>query len=182
VNVKSANAATMENVLAYWFGFDVYRLATPERNPDGSSYWTEAYLDTAGAGLMVSHAAPVYQQGRYVGMVGTDVLLGFLTELLQAFTERWGQVWIVNETGQVLADPDHPYTAADQRVRTLADVLPESLRSVPVDSCCNPPTSFGASPTSTFTRSVSSRRPGICCTPSRPPRSPLACCRACIPP
>lgn len=133
VNVKSANAATMESVLAYWFGFDVYRLATPERNPDGRSYWTEAYLDTAGAGLMVSHGAPVYREGRYVGMVGTDVLLGFLTELLQAFTERWGPVWIVNETGQVLADPDHPYTATDQRVRTLADVLPESLRSVPVD-------------------------------------------------
>jgi hypothetical protein len=107
-----------------------------------SSYWTEAYLDTAGAGLMVSHAAPVYQQGRYVGMVGTDVLLGFLTELLQAFTERWGPVWIVNETGQVLADPDHPYTAADQRVRTLADVLPESLRSVPVDQLLQPSDEF----------------------------------------
>ncbi|MCB1768852.1 MAG: hypothetical protein KDJ31_03980 [Candidatus Competibacteraceae bacterium] len=142
VNVKSANAATMEGVLAYWFGFDVYRLATPERNPDGRSYWTEAYLDTAGAGLMVSHAAPVYWQGRYVGMVGTDVLLGFLTELLQAVTERWGPVWIVNETGQVLADPDHPYTAADQRVRTLADVLPESLQSVPVDQLLRPSGEF----------------------------------------
>ncbi|MDG4595344.1 MAG: histidine kinase dimerization/phospho-acceptor domain-containing protein [Candidatus Contendobacter sp.] len=142
VNVRSANAATMEGVLAYWFGFDVYRLATPERNPDGRSYWTEAYLDTAGAGLMVSHAAPVYWQGRYMGMVGADVLLGFLTELLQAFTERWGPVWIVNETGQVLADPDHPYTAADQRVRTLADVLPESLRSVPVDQLLQPSSEF----------------------------------------
>jgi signal transduction histidine kinase len=142
VNVKSANAATMESVLAYWFGFDVYRLATPERNPDGRSYWTEAYLDTAGAGLMVSHGAPVYREGRYVGMVGTDVLLGFLTELLQAFTERWGPVWIVNETGQVLADPDHPYTATDQRVRTLADVLPESLRSVPVDRLLQPSDEF----------------------------------------
>ncbi|MDG4549040.1 MAG: histidine kinase dimerization/phospho-acceptor domain-containing protein [Candidatus Contendobacter sp.] len=133
VNVKSANAATMEDVLKYWFSFDVYRLATPERNPDGHSYWTEAYLDTAGAGLIVSHAAPVHREGRYVGMVGADVLLGFLTELLQAFTERWGSVWIVNEAGQVLADPEHPYTAADQRVRTLADVLPASLRSVPID-------------------------------------------------
>ena len=142
VNVKSANAATMEGVLAYWFGFDVYRLATPERNPDGHGYWTEAYLDTAGAGLMVSHAAPVYWQGRYMGMVGADVLLGFLTELLRAFTERWGPVWIVNETGQVLADPDHPYTAADQRVRTLADVLPESLRSVPVDQLLQPSDEF----------------------------------------
>ncbi len=134
VTVKSAQASTIENVLKYWFAYDVYRLATPERNPDGSSYWTDVYLDTAGAGLMVSHAAPVYQQGRYVGMVGTDVLLGFLTELLQSFSERWGQVWIVSETGQVLADPDHPYTAADQRVRTLADVLPESLRAVPINS------------------------------------------------
>ncbi len=142
VNVKSAHAATMEGVLAYWFGFDVYRLATPERNPDGRGYWTEAYLDTAGAGLMVSHAAPVYWQGRYMGMVGADVLLGFLTELLQAFTERWGPVWIVNETGQVLADPDHPYTAVDQRVRTLADVLPESLRSVPVDQLLQPSDEF----------------------------------------
>jgi len=142
VNVKSANAATTEGVLAYWFGFDVYRLATPERNPERRSYWTEAYLDTAGAGLMVSHAAPVYRQDRYVGMVGADVLLGFLTELLQAFAERWGPVWIVNETGQVLADPDHPYTTADQRVRTLADVLPESLRPIPVDQLLQPSDEF----------------------------------------
>ncbi|HRD68022.1 MAG TPA: histidine kinase dimerization/phospho-acceptor domain-containing protein [Candidatus Competibacter sp.] len=141
-NVKSAEATTIEGVLKYWFSFDVYRLATPERNPDGRSYWTEAYLDTAGAGLMVSHAAPVYRQSRYVGMVGADVLLGFLTELLQAFTERWGPVWIVNETGQVLADPDHPYTAADQRVRTLKDVLPESLQSVPVDQLLRPSDEF----------------------------------------
>jgi signal transduction histidine kinase len=142
VTVKSANAATMAGVLKYWFGFDVYRLATPGRNPNGRSYWTEAYLDTAGAGLMVSHAAPVYQQGRYRGMVGTDVLLGFLTELLQSFSERWGAVWVVTEAGQVLADPDHPYTAADQRVRTLADVLPDALRALPTAALLQLSTEF----------------------------------------
>lgn len=142
MTVKSANAATVEGVLQHWFGFDVYRLATPARNPDGHSYWTEAYLDTAGAGLMVSHATPVYLQGRYRGMVGTDVLLKFLTDLLQSFTERWGSVWIVTETGQILADPDHPYTAADQRVRTLADVLPESWRSLSLDNLLQPSTEF----------------------------------------
>lgn len=142
ITVKSANAPTMEGVLQYWFGFDVYRLATPARNPEGHSYWTEAYLDTAGAGLMVSHAAPVYQQGRYRGMVGTDVLLKFLTDLLQSFTERWGSVWVVTESGQILADPDHPYTATDQRVRTLIDVLPESLRSLPLNELLKPSAEF----------------------------------------
>lgn len=133
VTVKSAQTDTLEGVLKYWFAHDGYRLATPERNPDGKSYWTEAYLDTVGAGLMVSHAAPIYQQGRYIGAVATNVLLDFLTELLRSVANRWGQVWIVSETGQVLADPDHPYTAADQRVRTLADVLPQPLRTVPFD-------------------------------------------------
>jgi len=140
--LAAAGAASIEDMRKYFFSFDFYWLATPERNPDRRSYWTEAYLDPAGAGLMVSHGAPVYRQDHYVGMVGTDVLLGFLTELLQAFTERWGLVWIVNETGQVLADPEHPYTAADQRVRTLADVLPESLRSVPVDQLLQPSDEF----------------------------------------
>ena len=133
VTAKSAQASAIEGVLKHWFAYDVYRLATPERNPDGKSYWTAAYLDTAGSGLMVSHAAPIYQQGRYIGMVGADVLLGFLAELLQSVSDRWGQVWIVSETGQVLADPDHPYTAADQRVKVLADVLPMPLRAVPLN-------------------------------------------------
>ncbi len=142
LSVQSSQAATMEGVLKYWFAYDVYRLATPERNRDRHSYWTDAYLDTAGAGLMVSHAAPVYLQGDYMGMVGTDVLLGFLTELLQRFSERWGSAWIVSEGGHVLADPDHPYTAADQRVRTLRDVLPESLRAVPVERLLAPSDEF----------------------------------------
>lgn len=130
---KVSNSASIDDLLKSWFAYDVYRLATPERNPDGNSYWTEAYVDAGGAGLMVSHAAPVIYQDRYVGMVGTDVLLGFLTDLLNAFTERWGRVWIVNETGQVLADPNHPYTQADQQVRRLTDTLPEPLRAVPLD-------------------------------------------------
>lgn len=142
ITVKSANAPTIEGVLRYWFGFDVYRLATPPRNPDGHRYWTEAYLDSAGAGLMVSHAAPVYQQGQYRGMVGTDVLLGFLTDLLRSFTERWGSVWVVTESGQILADPEHPYTTADQRVRSLTDVLPRSLRALPLSDLLQPSAEF----------------------------------------
>ena len=107
---------------------------------------------------MVSHAAPVYWQGRYMGMVGADVV-GFSHRTVASLHRALGPVWIVNETGQVLADPDHPYPPPTNGSGLWRTSCPNRCDPCPSTSCCNPPTSFGASPTSTFTRNVSNCAP-----------------------
>ena len=42
------------------------------------------YRDAGGAGPMVSHAAPVYAGDRFMGVVGTDILLGYLDGFLRS--------------------------------------------------------------------------------------------------
>lgn len=72
---------------------------------------------------MVSHGAPVYWGERFVGVVGTDVLLAFLGDFLGSFPDPEGVLLIVNEHGQILgerraSEPDAVH------IQGVADVLP----------------------------------------------------------
>ena len=86
------------------YAYDVYRMATPARNPERESYWTPIYFDAGGAGWMVSHAAPIYVGDAFAGMVGTDILLDFLNAALGRQHRPPGRVWIVDDRGVLLAD------------------------------------------------------------------------------
>jgi len=101
--------------------------ALPQNNPERLAYWTDAYLDQAGAGLMVSRAAPVYFGDEFVGVVATDVLLAFLSDILREFPDQDGLLLIANEHGQLLADRGG-LAASGEKVRLLGEILPDSLR------------------------------------------------------
>ena len=58
--MRALHTPTFDEYLGAMYAYDVYRMATPARNPKRHSYWTPTYLDAGGAGWMVSHAAPVY--------------------------------------------------------------------------------------------------------------------------
>ena len=66
-------------------------MATPDKNPKGEAFWTPVYLDAFGAGLMVSHGAPVTANGKFAAVVGADVLLAFLSNFLDGFPEIEGE-------------------------------------------------------------------------------------------
>jgi len=127
--LATAGLDDLRAVLAGWFAYDVFVAATPPRNP-GHPYWTGAYADAGGAGLMVSHAAPVHARGAFAGMVGTDVLLSHLEAVTRRFAVPQGRLWIVNDRGQALSAtgiaPDAP-----PAIRTLAETLPDPLRAAP---------------------------------------------------
>jgi len=61
---------------------DFYLLGLAERNPTRKQFWTRAYVDEAGKGLMVTCGSPVYENDHFLGTVSID----FTLDLLNQFT------------------------------------------------------------------------------------------------
>ncbi len=99
----SRPVGSVAELVAYWLDYDVFRLGTPAANPAGASYWTPVYQDAGGAGPMVSHAAPVYAGGAFLGIVGIDVLLETFQGLLSRLHQPVGFLAVVDAGGTVLA-------------------------------------------------------------------------------
>lgn len=86
--------------------YNFYYEADAKRNPSRRQTWTDAYLDPAGAGWMVSSIAPVYSTGRLEGVVGIDVTIGALIEHVLAMNIPWkGYAILVGRDGTMLAIP-----------------------------------------------------------------------------
>ena len=120
----------MRELIAGWLGYDVFAAGTPARDPNRSPYWTQAYRDAGGAGLMVSHAAPVYAGDRFMGVVGTDILLSYLDGFLRSVDLPVGRVLLVNDQGQVLASSNADRGTGPATM--VRDALPEELGQVPL--------------------------------------------------
>ena len=120
----------MRELIAGWLGLEVFAAGTPARDPDRIPYWTPVYRDAGGAGLMVSHAAPVYAGDRFMGVVGTDILLSHLDQLLRGVEWPLGTALIVNDAGQVLASSGAEVGTGPPA--TIGEVLPASLAQVPM--------------------------------------------------
>jgi PAS domain S-box-containing protein len=97
------NPADSLSTLAGWFAYDIYKLATPEANPERKGYWTEPYLDAGGAGPMVSYGRPVWVGERFRGMVGADLLLTYLQEKIAGFAGKNARLLLVSKGGLILA-------------------------------------------------------------------------------
>ncbi|MEI7610339.1 MAG: cache domain-containing protein, partial [Rhodospirillaceae bacterium] len=98
----------------------------PERNPKRKRFWTEAYVDEAGKGLMVTVAAPVYQGKSFKGTVALDLTLDELNRFVKTWNGGSGELFIVNDRDQLLAHP-RLVTSKDKTVQTLAAALPAEL-------------------------------------------------------
>ena len=138
--VALGSYASMRELIAGWLGYDVFAAGTPARDPNRSPYWTQAYRDAGGAGPMVSHAAPVYAGDRFMGVVGTDILLSYLDGFLRS-VDLAGRARPARERpGQVLASSN-----ADRGTgpATMArDALPEALAQVPLADLVGGPAGF----------------------------------------
>jgi sigma-B regulation protein RsbU (phosphoserine phosphatase) len=108
----------------YTHGF--YTLGLPENNRKRTRFWTEAYIDQAGKGLMVTCGAPVHEGEEFRGTVALDLTLDVLNEFVRAFVSPHGRIFVVNERGQLLAHPT-AVSSADKEVKTIADALPPAL-------------------------------------------------------
>jgi PAS domain S-box-containing protein len=133
--------ATVGELIAAWLAYDVFVEGTPSRNPDGTPYWTQAYEDAGGTGWMVSHAAPVRTPGRFAGMVGADLGLGFFADFLGGFSPPAGEVLIVNDRGQVLAGTGAGRVLTGQPA-FLGERLAADLRALPPAELLRPDPGF----------------------------------------
>lgn len=106
---------------------DLFQLGTPERNRDQTSYWTSAYDDPAGKGLMVSHGKPVYRQGRFLGVVAADIKLNSLTLYTEDLETPSSILAIVDNQGHALSS-NKGTTVYTGKPVMLRDLLPESLQ------------------------------------------------------
>ena len=98
----------------------------PANNPKRKRFWTEAYVDEAGKGLMVTVAAPIYQGAGFKGTVALDLTLDELNRFVKTWKGGLGELFVVNDRDQLLAHP-RLVTSKDTAVKGLADALPPEL-------------------------------------------------------
>ena len=84
---------------------EFYTLGSPERNSERKRFWTGAYMDDAGKGLLVSCGAPVYLKEEFRGTVAVDTTLEELNKILGRFPYPDVDLLLLNDNGQLLAHP-----------------------------------------------------------------------------
>lgn len=90
------------NIPAYNFYYE----ADARHNPGRGPVWTDAYMDPAGAGWMVSSIAPVYSQRRLEGVVGIDITINTLLRHVLEMNIPWkGYAVLIGRDGTILAVP-----------------------------------------------------------------------------
>lgn len=105
---------------------EFYTLGLPETNTGRSPFWTSAYTDTYGKGLMVTGGAPVYDGDTFVGTVALDLTLEQLSAFLDANQLASGTSFIINTNDQIIAHPTL-IKSTEPRDYVLSDVLPGAL-------------------------------------------------------
>ena len=87
--------------------FNFYYEADAAHNPSGDTTWTNAYVDPAGLGWIVSSIAPVVVNGTLEGVVGADITLGtFVANILRHAQSREGFSVMLDADGVIVAMPD----------------------------------------------------------------------------
>jgi len=90
------------NIPAYNFYYE----ADARHNPGRGPVWTDAYVDPAGSGWMVSSIAPVYSARRLEGVVGIDITINTLLRHVLEMDIPWnGYAVLVGRDGTMLAVP-----------------------------------------------------------------------------
>ena len=100
-----------------WFDYSIFQFATPAQNPDHVAFWTAAYSDAGGSGLMVTHGAPVFAKGVFVAVVASDVTLAYLTDYLRDFEPLPGKFALVDESGMAIADSEGRATSVGHLIK-----------------------------------------------------------------
>ncbi|RBW64158.1 hypothetical protein DS893_15390 [Vibrionales bacterium C3R12] len=90
--------------------FNFYYLADLKHNPKREAVWTDAYLDPAGSGWMISSIAPVYstaEPDKLEAVVGVDITLrSIIKEMLNIQIGWLGYAMIIDQNGSIIAMPE----------------------------------------------------------------------------
>ena len=87
--------------------FNFYYKADAKHNPERSVVWTDAYLDPARKGWMMSCLVPIYNQDFLEGVTGIDVTIEKLVDNILTLDLPWqASAFLVNQEGMILAMPE----------------------------------------------------------------------------
>lgn len=104
--------------------YNFYYLADEKHNPKKEPVWTDAYLDPAGNGWMISCVVPIYNKDFLEGVTGLDIpLKALISNLLERDLPWDASLFMLDKEGGILAMPqaiekilnmseltDHTYT------------------------------------------------------------------------
>lgn len=86
--------------------YNFYYLADAKHNPKRKVVWTDAYVDPAGQGWMMSAIAPVYRGDFLEGVVGLDVTVGSILNEISSLEVPWnGYAVLVSAELNIMALP-----------------------------------------------------------------------------
>lgn len=86
--------------------YNFYYEADGKNNPDRRQVWTDAYVDPAGHGWMVSSIAPIWMKDRLEAVVGIDVTLNTIIDRLLRLKLPWNAYAVlVGRDGRIIALP-----------------------------------------------------------------------------
>lgn len=86
--------------------YNFYYEADATHNPARKPVWTDAYIDPAGHGWMVSSIAPVWNEDKLEGVVGLDVTLDTMIQGLLNLKLPWNAFAIlIDREGRIVAMP-----------------------------------------------------------------------------
>ena len=81
-------------------------ITSPLFNPNRQPRWTIPYVDATGGGLVVTVAAPVYQNNEFMGVVAADMKLGDVTKQISSIKiGDTGYAFMLDDAGRILSMP-----------------------------------------------------------------------------
>lgn len=107
---------------------EFYTGGLPEVNPEKKIFWTPAYLDEYGKGMMVTAAKPIYRDSMFLGTIAIDITLEKLNDYVQNFRSSSDAMMIVNQSGQLIAHPVLT-SSKDREIKLFKNIIPDSLQS-----------------------------------------------------
>lgn len=98
--------------------YNFYYEADAKHNPARGTVWTDAYIDPAGHGWLVSSLAPVWRGNTLEGVVGIDIKLETIVKRLLSLELPWGgYAMLVGKDGHIIAMP--PQAEVDLDLKEL---------------------------------------------------------------
>jgi signal transduction histidine kinase len=90
-------------------------------------YWSDTYLNSENL-LALTCAAPVYQEGKFKGIVGIDFTLDAINHFFDYVRHQYGRLFIVNEYASVLEDTGVYEEAVEENIKLkVYGTLPPEL-------------------------------------------------------
>lgn len=97
----------------------------PLQNPEQKIFWTDAYLSPLTDELVQTCAAPIYHNGRFLGVVSLDFTLAAVDYFIDGIDYQMGRLLVVNHRDTIVSDTDDENEVA--RLIPAHEILPPGL-------------------------------------------------------